>query len=161
MGKLRQFFRQCVNFLALRQFLRHCVNFFGDDFSRQMSLTRENRFFQVDDMLREEIIDYAMISGDDADELVIQTFINFNYQVLGLFGGNCKIFFGSATPCAFPPPRPSIFSDYSFWSTALLTRMTGISLHMQWPLTSQTIVRFTHINLRPVLQKGCQIFLTQ
>ena len=35
---------------------------------------------KVDDMLREEIMDYAMISGDDADELVIQTFINFNYQ---------------------------------------------------------------------------------
>jgi hypothetical protein len=23
-------------------------------------------------------------------------------------------FFGSATPCASPPPRPSIFSNYSF-----------------------------------------------
>jgi uncharacterized membrane protein YhfC len=45
-------------------------------------------------------------------------------------------FFGSATPCAFPPP-PYIFSDYSFWSTTLLTGVTGISLHMQWPLTSQ------------------------
>jgi hypothetical protein len=22
---------------------------------------------------------------------------------------------GSATPCASPPPQPSIFSDYSFW----------------------------------------------
>jgi hypothetical protein len=29
------------------------------------------------------------------------------------------------------------FSDYSFWSTTLLTGMTGISLPMQWPLTSQ------------------------
>jgi hypothetical protein len=48
------------------------------------------------------------------------------------------LFFGSATPCAFPPPWPYIFSDYSFWSTALLTGMTGISLHMQWPLTSQS-----------------------
>jgi hypothetical protein len=47
------------------------------------------------------------------------------------------IFWGPATPCAFPPPRPSIFSDYSFWSNALLTGMTGISLHMRWPLTSQ------------------------
>jgi hypothetical protein len=44
---------------------------------------------------------------------------------------------GSATLCAFPPPRPSIFSDYYFWSPALLTGMTVISLHMQWPLTSQ------------------------
>ena len=31
-------------------------------------------------MFREEIMDYAMISGDDIDELTIQTFINFNYQ---------------------------------------------------------------------------------
>jgi hypothetical protein len=31
-------------------------------------------------MLRDEIMDYAMISGDDVDELTIQTFINFNYQ---------------------------------------------------------------------------------
>jgi hypothetical protein len=44
---------------------------------------------------------------------------------------------GAATPCAFPPPRPSIFSDYSFWPTSLLTRMTSISLLMQWLLTSQ------------------------
>jgi hypothetical protein len=49
-----------------------------------------------------------------------------------------SFFCGSATPCAFPPPRPSIFSDYSFRSTALLTGMTGISLHMQWPLTFQS-----------------------
>jgi hypothetical protein len=53
----------------------------------------------------------------------------------------CRQFFfwgggGSATPCAFPPPQPSIFSNYSFWSTTLLTGMTGISLHIQWPLTS-------------------------
>jgi hypothetical protein len=44
---------------------------------------------------------------------------------------------GSATPCAFPPPRPSIFSNYSFWFTTSLTGMTGVSLHMQWPRTSQ------------------------
>jgi hypothetical protein len=46
--------------------------------------------------------------------------------------------FWSVTPCAFPPPQPSIFSDYSFRSTALLTGMTGISLHIQWTLTSQS-----------------------
>jgi hypothetical protein len=36
---------------------------------------------------------------------------------------------------------PSFFSDYSFWvhhPTTLLTGMTGNSLHMQWPLTSQS-----------------------
>jgi hypothetical protein len=30
-----------------------------------------------------------------------------------------------------------MFSDYSFGSTTLLTGMTHISSHMQWPLTSQ------------------------
>jgi hypothetical protein len=45
---------------------------------------------------------------------------------------------GSATPYASPSPGPSIFSNYSFGSTMLLTRMTGISLRMQWPLTSQS-----------------------
>jgi hypothetical protein len=54
------------------------------------------------------------------------------------YNNNNIVFLGSATPCAFPPPWPSIFSDYSFRSTALLTGMTGISLHMQWPLTSQS-----------------------
>jgi Fe-S-cluster containining protein len=28
---------------------------------------------------------------------------------------SCKFFGGSTTPCASPPPWPSIFSDYSFW----------------------------------------------
>jgi hypothetical protein len=31
------------------------------------------------------------------------------------------------------PPFIQLF----FWSTTLLTEMTGISLHRQWPLTSQ------------------------
>jgi hypothetical protein len=31
-------------------------------------------------------------------------------------------FRGSATPCATPPPRPSIFSDYSFWVHHLVNR---------------------------------------
>jgi hypothetical protein len=41
----------------------------------------------------------------------------------------------SATSCA-SPLRPSIFSDYSF--SCPPPGMTGISLHMQWPLTSQS-----------------------
>jgi hypothetical protein len=34
---------------------------------------------------------------------------------------------GSATPCASPPPWPSIFPIILFVSTTLLTGMTGIS----------------------------------
>jgi hypothetical protein len=42
------------------------------------------------------------------------------------------------TPCASPPPGPSIFVGLFFLgSTTLLTGMTGLSLQMQWPLTSQ------------------------
>jgi hypothetical protein len=44
---------------------------------------------------------------------------------------------GSATSCASPPPRLSIFPIILFLSTTLLTGMTNISLHVQWPLTSQ------------------------
>jgi hypothetical protein len=45
---------------------------------------------------------------------------------------------GPVAPCASPPPWPSIFSNYSFFlSTPLLTVTCGISLHVQWPLTSQ------------------------
>jgi hypothetical protein len=53
---------------------------------------------------------------------------------------NYFFFLGGAavTPCASPPLRPSIFSDYSFVSATLLTWMTGISLHMPWPLNSQS-----------------------
>jgi hypothetical protein len=32
---------------------------------------------------------------------------------------------------------PPFFPIILFWSTTLVTRMTGNSLHMQWPLTSQ------------------------
>jgi hypothetical protein len=42
---------------------------------------------------------------------------------------------------------PPFFSDYSFWSTTLLTGMTGISLHMQWPLTSQMTGLFPIMSL--------------
>jgi hypothetical protein len=44
---------------------------------------------------------------------------------------------GAATPCASPPPRPSIFPIILFLSPTLFTAMTSISLHMRWPLTSQ------------------------
>jgi hypothetical protein len=46
--------------------------------------------------------------------------------------------FWGQRPLVPPPPRPSIFLIILFESTTLLTRMTGISLHMQWPLTSQS-----------------------
>jgi hypothetical protein len=46
---------------------------------------------------------------------------------------------GSATPCASPLPRPSIYSDYSLLVHHQVNRMTGISSHVQWPLTSQSV----------------------
>jgi hypothetical protein len=57
-------------------------------------------------------------------------------QLIGVLPESQR-FLGSATPFASPPPRPSIFSNYSFWVPALLAGVTGNSLHMQWPLTSQ------------------------
>jgi hypothetical protein len=44
----------------------------------------------------------------------------------------------SAASSASPSPRPSIFSNYSFCVHHPLTGMTGSSLHMQWPVTSQS-----------------------
>jgi hypothetical protein len=49
-----------------------------------------------------------------------------------------KQIFWTATPCASPHPRPSIFLIFFFVSTTLLTGMTGNSLHMQRALTSQS-----------------------
>jgi hypothetical protein len=49
-----------------------------------------------------------------------------------------RFYFWSATSCAYPPPQPCIFSINLLRSTTLWTGMTGISLHMQWPLTSQS-----------------------
>jgi hypothetical protein len=63
------------------------------------------------------------------------------------FGGGL----GSATPCASPLPWPSSFLIILFLSTTLLTRMTSISLHKQWPLTSQSHGSFS--------QKSYLIFL--
>jgi hypothetical protein len=45
---------------------------------------------------------------------------------------------GSATPCASPHPWSSLFLIILFLSTTLPIEMTGISLHMQRPLTSQS-----------------------
>jgi hypothetical protein len=43
-----------------------------------------------------------------------------------------------SAPCASPPPpQPPIFPIILFLATTLATGMTGISLHMQWPLTLQ------------------------
>jgi hypothetical protein len=63
------------------------------------------------------------------------------------FGRNIGGFFwgGAVTPCASPPPRPSIFSIiFLGGSTTLLIRMAGISLHMQWPLTSRKYWRLKY-----------------
>jgi hypothetical protein len=58
---------------------------------------------------------------------------------LGCCGvGCCGVRCVPMDPCASPPPRPSIFVIILFGSTTLLTGMTGISLHLQWPLTFQT-----------------------
>jgi hypothetical protein len=50
---------------------------------------------------------------------------------------------GSAIPCASPPTQPYIFPIIHFGYTTLLTGMTGISLHLQWPLTPQSHGSFT------------------
>jgi hypothetical protein len=60
--------------------------------------------------------------------------------------GCTYILWRSVTPCASPPPWPSIFSNYYFHVYHPVTGMTGISLHMQWPPTSQSHGRFVKEN---------------
>jgi hypothetical protein len=59
-------------------------------------------------------------------------------------------FSGSATPCASPPPRPSIFSDYSFWvhhpvnrdDRQLLTHAMASDFSAAWQcLSKRTIAK--------------------
>jgi hypothetical protein len=47
-------------------------------------------------------------------------------------------FFGQQPLVALLLLGPSFFQIILFLSTALSTGVTGISLHMQWPLTSQS-----------------------
>jgi hypothetical protein len=48
-----------------------------------------------------------------------KTFLNILLIMLAQFS---IVFGGPVTPCASPPPRPSIFSDYSFWVHHLFNR---------------------------------------
>jgi hypothetical protein len=68
-----------------------------------------------------------------------------------VFHSSCQFLEGSATPCA-SPLWPSIFRIILYLSTTLLTGITSISLHMQWPLTSQShgnlMIDFTKLYVR-------------
>jgi hypothetical protein len=66
-------------------------------------------------------------------EKVFQFFLSF---ISIFFGGG-----GSATTHASPHPRTP-FPMIIFWSTTLLTGMTGISFDGQWPPTSQSHCNF-------------------
>jgi hypothetical protein len=54
---------------------------------------------------------------------------------VGVFGGS---FLGVSDPSCLSSSSALHFSNYSFHVHHPLTEMTGISLHMQWPLTSQS-----------------------
>jgi hypothetical protein len=47
--------------------------------------------------------------------------------------------------------HPPFFLIILFFSTTLSTGMTGISLHMQWPLSSQSDVSILKVNNRFVI----------
>jgi hypothetical protein len=54
---------------------------------------------------------------------------------------------------------PPFFPIILFLSTTLLTRMTGISLHMQWPLTSQShgsLIFYRHYLGQRFVSKECR-----
>jgi hypothetical protein len=60
-------------------------------------------------------------------------------------------FFWSATPCAFPPPWPSIFSDYSFRVHHLVNRddrhLLAHAMASDFSVTKRTIVFSLRIKL--------------
>jgi uncharacterized membrane protein YhfC len=51
-----------------------------------------------------------------------------------------QVFLVSDPLCLFSSLAHHCFPIILFWTTTLLTGMTGISLHIQWPLTSQSHV---------------------
>jgi hypothetical protein len=55
-------------------------------------------------------------------------------------------FFGSATPCASPPPWPSNFSNYSFWvhpdDRHLLAHAMASDFSVAWQLLSKLTIVF-------------------
>jgi hypothetical protein len=50
-----------------------------------------------------------------AEQNMLKTYFQWLFVDLPILKSIFMFFFGSATPCASPPPRPSIFSDYYFW----------------------------------------------
>jgi hypothetical protein len=72
-----------------------------------------------------------------------------------------NFFFWSATPCASPPPWPSIFSDYSFWvhhlvnqdDRQLLAHAMASDFSVAWQCLSKRTIGFL---LRIKLHARCQ-----
>jgi hypothetical protein len=86
--------------------------------------------------------DVGVVSGvqDVADSLRRLSATNRDPVASLVIRGEYTHFWGSATPCESPPHRPSIFSNYSFWVHYPVNRMSGIPLHMQWPLVVNTYI---------------------
>jgi hypothetical protein len=83
-----------------------------------------------------------------------------------LSGKAAKLFFGSATPCASPPPRPSIFSDYSFRAhhlvnqddRHLLAQAMASDFSAAWQCLSKiTIVFLLRIKLHALIRLGVSL----
>jgi hypothetical protein len=68
--------------------------------------------------------------------------ITFHIEVFIFFWGG-----GSATPCAFPPPRPSIFSDYLFSKPPCYAMASDFSVTLQ--LLSKRIIVFFNTDQTP------------
>jgi hypothetical protein len=84
--------------------------------------------------------EYMVFINPLIPHIVLRAKYPINTKYDGYWNG--KRFFWVSDPCGSPPPQPSIFPIIPFGSTTLLTRMTGISLHMQWPLTTRGVVKF-------------------
>jgi hypothetical protein len=102
----------------------HGSGYTDDDKRGFIKLVFQNIFMAMQSMIR--AMDLLKIQYENSDSSVSNSV------------ASVRTLFWASDPCASPPPWPSIFSDYSFQVQHPLTGMTGNSLHMQWPLTSQS-----------------------
>lgn len=88
--------------------------------------------FQVSDLTQDEILDYAIISGNSCDDLVIQSFINFNYQVDKTSHERWYNFSSCFNYCEFIKSRNSLPFAWSPFCATLCRASFGQAVKSLW-----------------------------
>jgi hypothetical protein len=77
-------------------------------------------FVLTDFVLTDFVLTNFVLTDFVLTDFVLTDFVLTVFVVTVFF--TSEVFWGSATPCASPPPWPSIFSDYSLWVHPPATR---------------------------------------